>query len=306
MTTVAHAEPLIAAALPDAALFRRFRIGPFEVAVRTCLPEALEDLTHLYRHCRLPDQPRDALDRARTIVVEAQPQKWLGWAGWFAIWADGKPLFQRRRRRELLPYLEWAINWQIIATRHEYVQLHAATLAHRGRGVILAGLSSAGKSTLAAALIARGWQYLCDEFALIEPHSGQLTPFPKALCVKAGSFPIIRALGLPLWEGRHYVKAFKGRVAYISPADLGAERLGAACPIHAVVLPQYTGRGEPRIRPLPRAEALIELGQLAFNRHIAGRRCIEVLTAAVRSAACFRLDSGDIDRTCDLLETSLK
>ena len=34
----------------------------------------------------------------------------------------------------------------------------------------------------------RGWEHLSDEFALIEPNTRDLRPFPKPVCVKAGFF----------------------------------------------------------------------------------------------------------------------
>ncbi len=41
--------------------------------------------------------------------------------------------------------------------------LHAACVAHNGRGVLLCGPAGAGKSTLAYACIRQGWAYLADE-----------------------------------------------------------------------------------------------------------------------------------------------
>jgi hypothetical protein len=41
--------------------------------------------------------------------------------------------------------------------------LHAACVALNGKGVLLAGNSEAGKSTLAYACARRGWDYLCDD-----------------------------------------------------------------------------------------------------------------------------------------------
>jgi hypothetical protein len=43
--------------------------------------------------------------------------------------------------------------------------LHGATAVHDGAAVILAGASAAGKSTLLAALVARGWSMLGDDLA---------------------------------------------------------------------------------------------------------------------------------------------
>lgn len=58
---------------------------------------------------------------------------------------------------------------------------HAAALARGGNGLILAGESGFGKSTLTLGLVQRGWQFLSDEIAAVDARDGRLLPFPKAL-----------------------------------------------------------------------------------------------------------------------------
>ncbi|MFQ5810908.1 MAG: hypothetical protein ACE5JM_14925, partial [Armatimonadota bacterium] len=193
-----------------------FLIGDISVSVRSELEEALEDFTILYSVYRGSCAAAD-----RTIHMEVRAGKrWPLGGRRYAIFGDGEELFTNRRHDEVLPYLEWGINWRVIATRTEYVQLHAATLAYEEQAVVFAGPSGTGKSTLAAGLLARGWRYLSDEFALIDSDTRHVHPFPKALCIKAGSFDVVERLNLPLWRRRHYVKAFKGRVGYLRAQDI--------------------------------------------------------------------------------------
>jgi hypothetical protein len=57
--------------------------------------------------------------------------------------------------------------------------LHAATAVLDGEAVLLAGASAAGKSTLLAALLARGWSMLGDEVApLAQPDAGAVAVLP--------------------------------------------------------------------------------------------------------------------------------
>jgi hypothetical protein len=203
-------------------LFERFRIGAFDVAVRSELAEAQRDFAHLYRHCALGAVGAAELDRLGHIVVEAVRRGAGLWRRRYVVLGDREEIFVGRRTAEVLPYLEWAVNWRIMARRGEYCQVHAASLSRQGAGVVFAAGSGSGKSTLAAGALARGWSYLSDEFALIDARSRQLTPFPKAMCIKAGSFAAVRQLGLPLFARRHYAKATKGRVGFLSPADLPA------------------------------------------------------------------------------------
>lgn len=277
----------------------RFQIGDIHVSVQSDTDEFLEDFGSLYSGCRAG---RLSSDRTVRMKVTSRRRTALGRKR-YVISGDGEELFTDLRKVEVLPYLEWGINWRLLTTRTDHLLLHAATLAHKGRGVILAGGSGFGKSTLAAGLVSRGWTYLCDEFALIDPGTLKLHPFPKAICIKAGSFDIVKGLGLPLWRRRHYVKAFKGAVGYIRPQDFAREKADAPCPIRYVIFPKYAKGNEPRLYPMAPGRAGFALAGHALNRAAFGEKAVSILSDVVRRAECYGLESGPIDSTCDLLES---
>jgi hypothetical protein len=148
-------------------------------------------------------------------------------------------------------------------------------------------------------LLARGWQYLCDEFALIDKRTLSAHPFPKALCIKAGSYDIVRRSGLSFARRRDYLKAHKGRVGYIRPTAIGEP-----APVRFIIFPEYRAAVPPQLRPLPRARAALELRRFCFNSGIADE-AIPIIAKLVEQASCFSLSSGDAHRTCELLETLL-
>ncbi len=70
--------------------------------------------------------------------------------------------------------------------------LHAAVVESEGQSVALAGASSAGKSTVAAALHARGYRVLTDELCIIRDQPGLgpcVVPGPPHLQVWADALP---------------------------------------------------------------------------------------------------------------------
>jgi HprK-related kinase A len=276
-----------------------FAIGELDVVVRTDLPAILDDFAALYPNCRR------ANTRSGTVIrmdVTRDRRTALGGRR-YAVHGDGERIHQDLRREEILPHLEWGISWRIVARCGDYLQVHAASMARGDRGVVLAGGSGAGKSTLAAALLARGWKYFCDEFALIDPDDLNLHPFPKAVCVKAGSFDAVKRLGLRLSQDRHHVKALKGKVGYISPFDLGTDVVARPCPVRYVIFPKYSGGSEPRLYPLPRARAAFALMQCTLNRDVYEQHAASITGRVVRGAECFGLETGCIDETCVLLES---
>ena len=62
--------------------------------------------------------------------------------------------------------------------------IHASSVAIDGRAVLMTGVSGAGKSTLATLLAARGWRFMGDEFALLDPATGLLHAFPRLISLK--------------------------------------------------------------------------------------------------------------------------
>jgi hypothetical protein len=224
----------------------------------------------------------------------------------FLVFADGRTSGIPRRRNELLPLIEWGINGRLIATRDDFLQLHAASLVRDGKGLVLVGPSGVGKSTLAASLLARGWEYFCDEFALIEPRTLRLQPFPKAICIKAGAFRLLRERGLPFAGRCHYVKGLKGKVAYINPRDIRPSIVGEPAPIRCIVFPKFVPDAEAQLFPVSRARAAFFLISSALNARRFGGEAIAHLCAVARGAACFGLISGSLDESCAHLEAAME
>lgn len=134
----------------------------------------------------------------------------------------------------MLPYLEWGIHWRVISGRPEHLQIHAASLMRDGKGVVLAGASGFGKSTLAAGLLSRGWDYLSDELGLIDPQTLWVHGFPKALRIKRGAFKLIEDLNLPLWRRRSRGRPARGGSA-------GCRRIALDCRRHRSIMPCGAG-----------------------------------------------------------------
>lgn len=277
-----------------AASTRHYRIGTINVAVSGDYAEALDDFERLYGDARQRTAAPDAIH----IAAEAAGGTWLGGRR-YRIVGDGERVFGPRPAGEVLPYLEWGINWRVVARRDDFIQLHAATLVHGGGAVLLAGNSGVGKSTTAAALLKQGWTYFGDEFALIDPRTLMVSPFPKAICLKHGSFKLARELGLKLWRRRHYAKEFKGPIGYVNPHAVGPVGQAPA-PVRTLIFLQHDAAAPPLLRPTSRAAAAIELGRCTFNPP-AHPNLMDKLCDFVRGVRCFYLRTPDIQTTCRLV-----
>ena len=276
-----------------------FKIGEIPIALQSDMDELREEFAALYHGSLQAGPPQDdaiAMDVTATGRGLLRGRRW-------AVCGDGEKISTVRRWEELMPYLEWGINYRVIASRRRFLQLHAATLVRHGQGVLFAATSGAGKSTLAAGLLARGWKYLSDEFALIDPETLCIHPFPKALCIKAGAFDVVEQAGLPLWRRRYYVKAFKGRVGYVCPEEVRPDALAGPAPIRFVFFPRYIDGTEPRIVPVSRAAAAFSLSGFVLNHGAFGGRAASTLASVAGQALSFRLESGPLTETCELIES---
>jgi hypothetical protein len=94
-----------------------------------------------------------------------------------AFLADGVPL------HAALGCLDAHIRQSIAGESPEFVFVHAGVVAHRGRGLILPGVSFAGKTELVAALLRAGASYYSDEFAVLDA-DGRVHPYPRRLSVR--------------------------------------------------------------------------------------------------------------------------
>jgi HprK-related kinase A len=273
-----------------------FQIGVVPLTLRSVFKPALHQFRDLYRTCETPTPSPDAID---IRVIRTRNGRSLRRR--YEVWGDGALRFTVWDKQSILPHIEWAINWQIMLYLPRYYQIHAGVLNANGQGVVFPASPGSGKTTLTAGLVQRGWKYFSDEFALIDPRSLDLYPFPKALCIKQGSFDTLESLGVDMHSRRHYLKGKKGCVALVSPHELAPDPIAESCPVRHVVFCNYQPDTRPTMREISRADAVIRLNQQSFNFVKFRAQGVRIMADIVRDARCYKLVAGQIHETCDLV-----
>lgn len=69
----------------------------------------------------------------------------------------------------------------------DYLLMHAGVVSKNGRGFILSGPSSFGKTTLILELVSRGYKFLSDEFCAADLSDFMIEPFPRSLGLRKNS-----------------------------------------------------------------------------------------------------------------------
>jgi hypothetical protein len=179
------------------------------------------------------------------------------------------------------------------------VVVHAGAVARHGRAILLPGRSGAGKTTLVAALLRAGFQYLSDEAAVLRP-DGRIWPYAKPLSISRGAQPLFAELrpehpALPgLGEGGDWqVPAHR-----IGGADVWA---GPATPA-AVVAFAYEPGLPARLAPLSRARALIAMMESGIFPGPSGRSALERLRALTADCATWTLTHADAHEAAAVLD----
>ena len=165
---------------------------------------------------------------------------------------------------------EMAMNLQVALGERRFLLIHAASVEKDGKALILTGESGSGKSTLAAMLALKGWRFMGDEFALIEPATGLLHPFPRPTSLKNEAIAALAALAPPERLGPLLRDTPKGDVRHlVPPADALARMHEPAIPL-LLLYPRFGAKSATR--EVGAAENFVRLTQASTNYVALGRR----------------------------------
>lgn len=179
--------------------------------------------------------------------------------------------------------------------------VHAGVLAAGSSAIAFPAPSGTGKTTLAAAGLRAGFDYVSDEALCVGPAAGQLVPYPRALALSPWSR---QAVGLGHVDG---VELGDGETAV--PVDVSGARVAAA-PLrlaHVVNLVRAPGSGPGPcvLAPATRGEAMTWLIERSFNHYKRPAESFHVAAALARGAHAWRLAYGDPLEAAALLRDRL-
>lgn len=150
------------------------RFGRHHATVRSRAPEVAERLRGLVEPM-LADRPDGAC--AGLLDVAVQDGGWV-------VSQPGAPAAPDAARFADASHAARALLHAVVRAfmraRPDLIWLHAAAMARDGRACVFPAASGQGKSTLVGELLARGWGYLSDEIAPIDPARCAVLPFPVA------------------------------------------------------------------------------------------------------------------------------
>jgi hypothetical protein len=190
----------------------------------------------------------------------------------------------------VLDYFFWRINSDVIHGARDFFLLHAGVLECPGGGaIVLPAGSGSGKSTLVAGLVRAGFGYLSDEFGPVDPVTRHVHGYGKAITLKAGSFGLFPEVAA---ESRTADGAGQW---HLLPEQLGGRLVTAPQPVRVVLTPGYEAGAATELRPLSRAQTLVQLAECALGHGPYGRRGFTLLTEIAADVRGYALTSGSLD-----------
>lgn len=216
----------------------------------------------------------------------------------FALYHNETRLMMASAPEPLVAFLTWHINrTAIAATVDSHVVLHAAAARRAGVTVLLPGGEEHGKTTTVAGLLREGYDYVTDEAFAVTPGDLAVMPFPKALSVDMGSWPLFPECRPPQLSAR-------ARQWHV-PAEHLNGRAGSpdtVSPPKVIVFPRYVAGAATCLRQVSRPEAVraLALCTFEFGRH--PRRNLHTLAGLAGSAVTARMEIGSLDEAVLIIE----
>lgn len=202
---------------------------------------------------------------------------------------DGRSIFKPLPLAQAFPMLEWGLNWCVTTQVNHFLMFHAAVVARGDRALLMPGPPGSGKSTLCAALVARGWRLLSDELALVDLESGELHGLARPVSLKNASIDAIRAFAPDAFVGDPCHDTLKGTVAHMRPPTASVQRATVPAYPAWVVFPRFDRGAAIELAPVAPEEAFFRLVENAFNYAALGVRAFERTVDLVGQSDCHDL-----------------
>ena len=262
------------------------RVGPASFRIGSAWEAPLAEMARLYQGYPTPDIP--------DFTVRLEPVSWLRrfirpsvaiHGDYMLPDAAPLPLAQGLLAAEMGMNLQMALGW-----RRQLI-LHASAVERDGRALIMTGASGSGKSTLSALLGQNGWRFLGDEFALIDPATGWVHPFPRPTSLKNEAIAAMLAIVPEARFGPLLKDTPKGDIRHLTPAADALARMHEPATPALLLYPRYGADAATRV--VGKAENFVRLTQASTNYVALGEAGFGALTRFVDRVPAIAVDYPD-------------
>ncbi len=195
---------------------------------------------------------------------------------------------------ELADWLLGDVSYHLVDKSSGGLVLHAAALAWRGRGVMVAGGIGSGKSTLTAWLVSQGLDYLTDEMVFVPDGTETLVPLARPLCIKRPARP---ALAEVFDFEKHTGAYLSVAAADLIPANLlHPDNVQSTPRLACMLFPRFQSGGDGAFERVTKARAGLALASTLVNARNLSEQGIPQVARIARSAPAVSIRYGHFDQ----------
>lgn len=304
----AQAEQVLAVHASEEVTGSRFRFYDVSIELRSNIPWLRDDFGSMYSRF-IRDELGDAdltitalstdeeSPRGFAMIMQTTPDRQLRLKGDFCevsyLSCFEHLLFQVHQEAEVF----------LLTNNPNHMFIHSGTVERNGIGYMMPAESRHGKTTLTMALVQAGYNFMSDEFAVLDP-SGTLLPFPRTLSVREDGLRLF-----PNLDASHNMfPLLYSPVDSLYSVDLlhaFSAEMGKPCRVQRIIFPNYDASADPAIRAIHRMEAVRRLvGTRGFiSLGLAEKQsALDFLLSVLSDAECFDLVTGDLEKTIALVD----
>lgn len=280
-------------------------IEPFVIRLKSSIQSVSESLALLYSDYPITSQGQECFT---DFHVELRPPNSLRrcYRPQVNFYLDGKSPFSPLPLSQAFPFLEWGLNWCIAGHFYQYLLIHAAVVEKDKFTLILSGQPGAGKSTLCAALVTKGWRLLSDEMAVVDLVEQTLIPIVRPVSLKNESIELIRKFAPSAVIGNVFLDTKKGNVTHMKPPEQSVASSTIRAKARCLVFPRFLADSQIKTNALDKGASVVKLAENSFNYNVLGMQGFNALCEIVNQCACFELTYSELDDAVDYFEEIVK
>jgi len=213
------------------------------------------------------------------------------------FYIEGEHLHTFAEDDDLVGMALWYLNQHAVEFT-PLLAVHAAAVERGGEVVVLTAGAGAGKTTMAAALVADGYDYITEEVVALDPTSGEIVPYPLPFCLEPGSQRLFEHLAP---DGATDPLAVRGDVWFVHPEQVRRGSRSAGGVVTAVIVPAFRPGAAQQFDDLTPAETLLHLLSGTMNLDRIGHDGFVRLVELAWSVPGYRLEYGDLGEARQLV-----
>ena len=168
---------------------------------------------------------------------------------------------------------------------------HGAGVSWQNQGIILAGQTGVGKSTLTAWLLTQGFGYLTDELVFVPQQSNTFQGFIRPINLKPSAKPILDEILNGSEPHDQILEGTVGRLVAASALNRG--KLHIKSRLNLIIFPHYKPHSDFDLHRISKAEAGLVLMQCLVNARNLPEHGFPEIVRLVREIPTYQMTYSD-------------